>query len=177
MSTPAALVAPPADARLAALWQAYYRDVLAYAQRRASPEVAAEVASSTFGVLWRRIDEPLADPLPWLYGVARRELANQRRSDRRRRSLVTRLSLRRASPTIAPDAADSAVDGVEARAALARLRPDDREALMLIAWEGLTPEQAAAVLGVTPATFAVRLHRARRRLEAELSNASTEERR
>jgi RNA polymerase sigma-70 factor (ECF subfamily) len=175
MSSPAAVAAPPADARLAALWQAHYREVLAYASRRAAPDVAADVASATFGVLWRRIDEPPVDLLPWLYSVARRELANRRRGDRRRRSLVTRLSARRASPTTSPDAADSAVEGAVARAALARLRPDDREVLMLVAWEGLDAERAAAVLGVTPATFAVRLHRARRRLESELSKASTEE--
>ncbi len=169
VSSPAALVAPPADARLAALWNAHYGDVLAYARRRAGPDVAADVAAAAFGVLWRRIDEPLDDPLPWLYGVARRELANHRRGARRRQALLARLSLRR-SPGAALDPADRAVEGAAARAALARLRPEDHEVLMLVAWEGLSPERAAAALGLGTSAFAVRLHRARRRLEHHLSN-------
>jgi RNA polymerase sigma-70 factor (ECF subfamily) len=52
--------------------------------------------------------------------------------------------------------------------ALNRLPERDREAILLIAWEGLAPRQAAAVLGVTPAVFSVRLHRARRRVRAVL---------
>ena len=167
MSSPAALAAPPADARLAALWNAHYADVLAYAQRRSTPDVAADVTAAAFSVLWRRIDEPLDDPLPWLYSVARRELANQRRGARRRQALLSRLSLRRSAPG-AIDPADHAVEGAAAKAALARLRPDDREVLMLIAWEGLVPERAAAALGVSTSTFTVRLHRARRRLEEQL---------
>jgi RNA polymerase sigma-70 factor, ECF subfamily len=169
VSSPAALAAPPADARLAALWNAHHAEVLAYAQRRATPDVAADVATAAFSVLWRRIDEPPDDPLPWLYGVARRELSNQRRSARRRQALLARLSLRHALPPGPTDPADHAVEGAAARAALARLRPDDREVLMLVAWEGLSPERAAAALGVSTPAFAVRLHRARRPLEEQLS--------
>jgi RNA polymerase sigma factor (sigma-70 family) len=176
VSSPATLVPTGGgamrDERLAALWQAHYGDVLAYAERRAPSDVAADVVSAVFTVLWRRIDEPLDDPLPWLYAVARRELANQRRGSRRRQALLARVSRGRAGATA--DVADSAVEGSIARTALARLRPADREVLMLVAWEGLDPERAAATLGVTEATFAVRLHRARRRLEAHLS-AITEE--
>jgi len=168
VNSPAALVVPTADARLGALWNAHYADVMAYARRRAPEEVAAEVASAVFATLWRRIDEAPADPLPWLYAVARRELANQRRGARRRGALLARLSLRPPGPLAAPDPADGAVEGVAARTALARLRPADREVLMLVAWEGLDAPGAAAALGVTEAAFAVRLHRARRRLEAQL---------
>ena len=168
MNSQAALAAPAGDARLSALWAAHYPAVLAYAQRRSTPEVAAEVASAVFGVLWQRIDEPLDDPLPWLYAVARRELANQRRGDRRRRSLLARLSVRRLDRTTAPDPAEGAVEGAAARAAVARLRPADREVLMLVAWEGLDAGRAAATLGISEDAFAVRLHRARRRLEALL---------
>jgi RNA polymerase sigma factor (sigma-70 family) len=160
------------DERLVALWHAYYGDVLAYAKRRSSPEVAAEVVSAVFTVLWRRIDEPLHDPLPWLYAVARRELANQRRGSRRRQAVLARIS--RSREAASADIADAAVEGSHARAALAGLRPADREVLMLVAWEGLEPKRAAAALGVSEATFAVRLHRARRRLEAHLSTPAEE---
>jgi len=172
VSIPAALApsgagTTPADL-LAGLWNAHYPAVLAYARRRAPEETAKEVANAAFTVLWRRVGEPLDDPLPWLLAVARRELANQRRSEARRHRLGVRV--RTATPT-EPDAADRAVDQAEARAALARLRDDDREVLMLVAWEGLDPARAAAVLGITPAAFAVRLHRARRRLEAHLTSS------
>jgi len=171
VSIPAALapstgIPTPGD-RLAGLWYAHYPAVLAYARRRATEETAKEVASAAFTVLWRRIDQPLDDPLPWLLGVARRELANQRRGEARRRRLGIRA--RTPMPT-EPDPADRTVDQAEARAALARLRDDDREVLMLVAWEGLDPARAATVLGITPAAFAVRLHRARRRLESHLTS-------
>jgi RNA polymerase sigma-70 factor (ECF subfamily) len=163
------------DDRLVALWNAHYGSVLAYAKRRAPAEMAREVASAVFTVLWRRIDEPLDDPLPWLLAVARRELANQRRGEARRRRLNIRARIAgRADTSTVPDLAVGAVEQSMARAALARLRLEDREVLMLVAWEGLDPARAAAALGITPAAFAVRLHRARRRLESHLSSHSEE---
>jgi RNA polymerase sigma-70 factor (ECF subfamily) len=168
----------PSDAsgRFAAVWAAHYPQVLAYARRRASEPVAAEVATASFLVLWRRIDDPPVEPLPWLYAVARKELANWRRSDRRHSRLVDRLGqgLRGGASTMVTDAGETAVEALTARAALSRLRAADREVLMLVAWEGLDPARAAASLGVSPDAFAVRLHRARRRLESQLSNTSKE---
>jgi len=49
--------------------------------------------------------------------------------------------------------------------ALAVLAEEDRELLTMIAWDGLSPTEAAAVLGIEPGAARVRLHRARRRLE------------
>lgn len=164
-------VAPTAAERFEALWTEYYPSVVAYASRRAGPDVAADVAAGSFAVLWRRIDDPPAEPLPWLYAVARRELANQRRGDNRREALRSRLRLGRPDRYQVPDPADGATEGLRARSALARLRPADREVLMLVAWEGLDPAQAAAALGISPAAFAVRLHRARRRLESQLTDS------
>jgi RNA polymerase sigma-70 factor, ECF subfamily len=156
-----------ADERLSALWHAHHPAVLAYARRRAPEETAQEVAGAAFAVLWRRIAEPPDDPRPWLLAVARRELANRRRGEARWRRLTGRV--RQGTTTTAPDPADDAVEQAMARAALARLRPDDREVLMLVAWDGLDPAAAAAVLGITSDAFAVRLHRARRRLETHLT--------
>lgn len=163
-------MAPTTAERFESLWTAYYPSVVAYASRRAGPDLAADVAAAAFAVLWRRIDDPPTEPLPWLYAVARRELANQRRGDNRREALRTRLRLGRTDRLSAPDPADGATEGLRARAALARLRPADREVLMLVAWEGLDPAQAAAALGISPAAFTVRLHRARRRLESQLTD-------
>ena len=65
--------------RFESLWQSHYRPVLAYALRRVSPDVAADVASETFLTAWRRIDERPESPRLWLYGIARGIAANQLR--------------------------------------------------------------------------------------------------
>jgi RNA polymerase sigma-70 factor, ECF subfamily len=139
--------------------------VLGYALRRADTEEARDVAAETFLVAWRRLEAvPAGDAaLPWLLATARRVLAN------RRRSAATQARFLDAPHTT--QSADPA-DGVAARSALAaafnHLSPNDREALALIAWDGLRPREASVVLGCSAATFAVRAHRARRRLAALL---------
>lgn len=158
------MVDVPPRARFEALFEAHYGAVLAYARRRGSSDVGADVAAATFEVAWRRLDEVPHEALPWLYGVARRLLANTRRADVRRERLWSRLrALGPAQP------ADVAAEEPGAREALARLRPQDREVLMLVAWEGLNPEAAASSLGISAGAFAVRLHRARQRLEEEMA--------
>ena len=160
-----------------ALWTAHHDSVLAYCRRRAPADMAADATTATFAVLWRRIAVPPADPLPWLYAVARRELANRRRAQSRFGAFLGRLSNDRsvAGAEVATDASIQAMDRSSARTALGRLRPDDRELLMLIAWEGLSPTEAAASLGISIPTFSVRLHRARQRLESELAASNKEE--
>jgi RNA polymerase sigma-70 factor (ECF subfamily) len=154
----------PRRSRFEALFEAHYGAVLGYASRRAPSDVGADVAAATFEVAWRRLEDVPDEALPWLYGVARRLLANTRRADIRRQRLWARL--RAVGPA---EPADPAVETPGARAALDRLRPQDREVLMLVAWEGLSPEAAARSLGISVATFAVRLHRARQRLEEEMA--------
>jgi len=110
-------------------------------------------------------------PLPWLLGVARKVLAGQLRASGRRAALVNRLAAQPAPPA-ADDPADHVAAGSHVAAALARLGERDREVLTLLAWDGLTPGQAAESLGCSRTTFAVRLHRARRRMERELAKAA-----
>jgi RNA polymerase sigma-70 factor (ECF subfamily) len=98
--------------------------------------------------------------MPWLIAATRKALANQRRSSGRQLRLAGRLA---ELPVERAALADQLDDAVAARAALERLRPEDREALLLIGWDGLTPSQAAESLGCSAASFRVRLHRARRR--------------
>jgi RNA polymerase sigma-70 factor (ECF subfamily) len=69
-----------------------------------------------------------------------------------------------------PDPGEVIPSAIFMRAALARLRPMDRELLMLVAWDGLDTPQAAHVLGISPAMFSVRIHRARKRLMKELDS-------
>jgi RNA polymerase sigma-70 factor (ECF subfamily) len=144
--------------------------VLAYALRRVSAEEAADVVAETFLTAWRRLDILPEDPAPWLFGVARKVVANHRRSLRRREALRTRVegdASRR--PHLASDPADQVEARMAVRSALRRLSERDREALMLVAWDGLDAASAAAAMGYTPSAFSVRLHRARRRLGHELA--------
>ena len=155
--------------RLDELFTAHAGDVYAFAARRASRTAAEDVVAETFLVAWRRLDSIPEQALPWLLAVARRVLANQRRSAGRRLALTTRLG---ASTTgCEAIAAEQQSDHPEVLDALARLSPHDRDAITLIAWDGLDAEQAATVLGCTRAAFYVRLHRARKRLAAALDDA------
>lgn len=150
-----------------ALWAAHVDAVFGYARRRADEEPAREALAETFTVAWRRLDEVPDEPLPWLLGVCRRVLANQRRGEGRRRSLVARLG--GLAPDALPDLAESTADAVGVRAAFLAISRRDREALALVAWDGLTPGEAAVVCGCSAGAFTTRLHRARRRLAEALA--------
>ena len=138
--------------------------VIAYVRRRAPEDIVDDIVSETFLVAWRRLDRVPEPALPWLLGVARRVLSTHRRGDRRRRALYSRLAATQSGSMSARS--DDGED--RALAALATLTEKDREALMLIAWEGLTPAQAAVVLNEPAVRFRVRLHRAKRRIKAVL---------
>jgi RNA polymerase sigma-70 factor, ECF subfamily len=154
-------VSPPG---VDALFREHGADVLAYALRRTDAGSAEDVVAEVFLIAWRRADRlPDGDAVLWLYAVARRVLANQRRAARRRQALVDVLGLLARPRPLAPEQ-----DGSALAEALGRLRPGDRELLMLTAWEGLDASQAAVVLGCTPQAVHTRLHRARARLHAEL---------
>jgi RNA polymerase sigma-70 factor (ECF subfamily) len=159
-----------AEARFGELYAANMRAVLGYVLRRcADPDEAADVAAETFLIAWRRLgDVPLgAEGRLWLFGAARRVIANHDRSARRRDRLTGRLrdELRRQLPNHGTAEVGPALE------ALADLPEADRELLMLIGWEELTPGEAARALGISSAAARVRLHRARRRLRARLDES------
>ena len=165
MSTPDDAAVP--RERLAALWGAHAVRVQAYLWRHTDPDTAQDVLSETFLVAWRRIDDVPDPALPWLLVVARNLVRNAHRAARRRRTLDDELASLEASAPL-PEAAPEAL-AVERDAllrALARLTDREREAILLVAWDGLAPPDAADVAGCSTATFHVRLHRARRRLAA-----------
>ncbi|ADB31934.1 RNA polymerase, sigma-24 subunit, ECF subfamily [Kribbella flavida DSM 17836] len=163
---------PESEARFRQLFDEQYRGLLGYALRRvASPDDAADVVAETMLVAWRRIDEVPDDGTArlWLYGVARRVVANHRRGQLRRGRLAARLHHSVAEITPDPAALSDATTIV--RQGLAALSEDDRELLMLIAWDGLEPREAATVLGVPARTVRTRLHRARARLQRLIGDA------
>jgi RNA polymerase sigma-70 factor (ECF subfamily) len=150
--------------RFELLYAKHAQAVKAYVLRRADASTADDVVAEVFVVCWRRFEEIPVDPLPWLLGVARRVLSTQRRGERRRGALHERLAEQ------APDPSGETLRDSGLAAALARLSDADRELLLLIAWDGLSPAQAATVLAIKPATARVRLLRARRRLTQALSS-------
>lgn len=155
--------------RFDALFLAHQRAILAYAMRRcASLADAEDAAAETFTIAWRKIGHVPEDALPWLYAVARRVLANQRRGTGRRERLA---SLLRVEDVATPVRVGEDLDG-PAFEALAAMRPADQELLRLVAWEELGNAQIALVLGISPNAVAIRLHRARARFAAALSAAS-----
>jgi RNA polymerase sigma factor (sigma-70 family) len=138
--------------------------ILGYVLRRTeNPDDAADVIAETFLTAWRRLEaEPAgAEARRWLYGVARRVLANYRRGERRRAVLADRL---RAELAAGYRPAQCTGELAEFAAAFRSLAEADREVLALVGWEGLDRGQAAAVLGCSRNAVRIRLHRARRRL-------------
>ena len=150
--------------RFDALFASYGPDVVAYCGWRAgSPSDAQDAAAEVFLTAWRRLDDlPEGEAARvWLYATARRVIANQRRSSRRRSALHERLA-REPTPVVEePPGADRDEELVQE--ALRRLSRRDREVLLLAEWEGLSPAQIGAVVGCLTVTARGRLHRARRR--------------
>jgi len=162
-------VEPTRADRFEGLFRDSYPLLRAYALRRAGPDAAQDVVAETFLVAWRRFEDVPPDPLPWLYGTARRVLANQRRSAARGVALEQRMTGSVAVNREA-DLGDSVADAELLRLALRRLSDRSREALMLVAWEGLDGARAARAAGCSRAAFAVRLHRARAQLTGALAS-------
>ncbi len=158
-----------ARVRFGRLYRDQGRAILSYALTRVDdPDDAPDVVAETFLVAWRRLEEVPIGPRErlWLYGVARRVIANLHRSARRR----TRLAERLAESLRTEIAAHPAPDGAAAEilAAMAELGEESRELLLLVSWEGLSPAEAGRVLGISALAARSRLHRARRRLRTVL---------
>ena len=154
-----------AEQRYRRLFDGYHRDIYAYCRRRTDAQTAADCAAETFLVAWRRLaDVPSGDAaLPWLYGVARRTLANEFRGSRRRRQL--RDSLQNVQPESDPSPEMVVLrreQDEQVLRALAALRPRDREVLQLALWEGLPHEVIAEMLECSTKAVTQRIYRATR---------------
>lgn len=165
---------PPGDRRrrFEEVYAANRARILGYALRRTSdPQDAADVLAETFLTAWRRLDDipPGAQARLWLYGVARRVLANHHRGERRRSALAADLGSRLRDVPAAHDMAGGDLAGVAA--AFRGLPEGDRELLSLVGWEGLDHGEIAIVLGCSRNAVRIRLHRARRRFARALERA------
>jgi RNA polymerase sigma factor (sigma-70 family) len=150
-----------------AIYEAHHAALCAYFARRVARDEVEDLAAETFAVAWRKLPRRLEQPLPWLYAVAGNVLANHRRKASRRGALAPAAHGALAAGT-PPDPADAIAGDRGLARAFARLSERDREAICLVAWEGLSIADAARAASCTTATFAVRLSRARARLRRHL---------
>jgi RNA polymerase sigma-70 factor (ECF subfamily) len=166
---------PDRVARFRALYADAYADVLRFAQRRVHPSHAEDVAAEAFLVAWRRLDEApkrFDDLRAWLFGIARNCLLNARRGQGRQDALAVRVA-ESSRPPGGVDA-DFLALRVDLAAAWRQLSDAEQEVLSLTVFEDLTSPQAASVLGISSASYRLRLMRARRALrrQLELANAT-----
>lgn len=157
------------------LFASYSADIVAYCEWRAgSGNDPQDAVAEVFLTAWRRLDDlPEGEAARiWLYATARRVIANQRRASRRRVALQERLALEASPAQHEPSSSEEAL----VHEALRRLSPRDREVLLLAEWEGLSPDEIAAVLGCLAVTARGRLHRARRRFRSAFEDLVARER-
>jgi RNA polymerase sigma-70 factor (ECF subfamily) len=147
--------------RFEQIYEEHREAVHVFVRRRAPESLVEDVVAETFLVCWRNLERVPDEPLPWLYAVARKTPANQRRR------LARELRVGTAVPASTFAEPEPVGDSVLA-AAFAALSEGDREVLRLIAWEGLSLSQAAVVLGCSALACRVRYHRAKTRLAQRL---------
>jgi len=158
------------DDRFRRLVREHSPEVANYLRRRLYPLTAADLddlVEETMLVVWRRLDDvPVDAERPWIIGVARNVLRNARRGQNRRRAFEASLA---PSPND-PSAEEYVIADTSVREALRALNDDDREILMLNAWDGLEAGELAITLAITPNAAAVRLSRARTRFRDAFTN-------
>jgi RNA polymerase sigma-70 factor (ECF subfamily) len=165
-------VSTPTDPqnRLRELFEQHSTRVLAYALRHIGPDHAEDVVADVFLVAWRRLDDVPEPALPWLLVTARHTIANRRRGVARRQRLTDELVALESCAATSAGADHAVIERRTMLAALRELSAAEREALLLVAWDGLTAVQAAAVAGCSRSAFELRLHRARNRLRRVLAD-------
>jgi RNA polymerase sigma factor (sigma-70 family) len=162
-------------------FEVFYREHLqtvqrVVARRVADPHLAADLTAEVFLAAVDSASSYRSDrglPAAWLVGVARHVVAAEFHRQVRDREVVRRISGRRLLDADAlariEERIDAERDARQLYAALASLPLRDRALMELVAVDGLSVTEAAAVLGVKPGTARVRLHRSRARLQSQLT--------
>jgi RNA polymerase sigma factor (sigma-70 family) len=162
--------------RFCALYAATRPRIVAYVLRRiTSSSDAADIISDIYEIAWRRLED-VPDGhsgLLWLYVTARYVISNQRRRLHRHGETTARLAGELGRTSLRIEATDE--ESLVMRSCLNSLPSDDRELLMLAGWEGLTASEIGHVMGCSPTAARIRLHRARARLKAALTESSPHE--
>ncbi|MEV6494687.1 RNA polymerase sigma factor [Actinoplanes sp. NPDC051633] len=163
--------------RFGLLYDRYCATLYRYAYRRLGPSGSAEdVVADAFVVAFRKrggYDLSRSDARPWLFGILTREISKRHRAEEARYRALGRAG---AGDDVEEftDRVDSAVAAQAVRGALAvalsRIRPVERDVLLLIAWGDLSYEEVAQSLHIKIGTVRSRLHRARQQLRAALQD-------
>ena len=159
---------------LGVIYERHAAAVFRYLARRVGSSAAEDLLGEVFAAAVAarlRVQPHLSgSALPWLYGIAANVVRSYLRRSRGQ-------SLSDGGSTVDWDAVDARLDATARRAdlqvALSALSDAEREVLLLVAWEGLTPAEAGAVLGLTPVAARSRLHRARARAQSALDQMTT----
>lgn len=165
------------EQRFREVYDGVYVDLLRFVRRRVHPSHAEDVVGEVMLVAWRRLDDvptDRSDARAWLFGVARKTMQNARRREDRHEAVAARLAeVRPSSDGAHPDVVARQLDIAAAWPLLSALH---QEALALAALDGLSAPEAAAVLGISPTAFRLRLSRARRSLRRLLDSGGTDDR-
>ena len=161
-------------AKFETLYEANYKPIYAYVYRRVphSSSDVPDVVSEVFATAWRRISDlpPAPQDRLWLFGVAHNCLLEHHRRWSHRLQLLSHLGAQPNRVELLETAVDSL--HLRVRAALQELRPLDREVILLVYWDGLSHVEAASVLGCSVNAVALRIKKAKARLEAKLGFSS-----
>lgn len=153
-----------------ALYEDHSNAVMSYCLRHLAPSNAEDAVSDTFLVAWRKLDEVPPEPRGWLIVTARNTIRNRYRTQARAIALEQRLQQ---ITRLAADPVDvTAERRADLLAALESLTDDEREAILLVSWDGLTGAEAAQALGCSHGALRVRVHRARQKMAAVLGDAA-----
>lgn len=162
------------------VFESEYGRLRGFLYRRVGGSVADELAAETFAVAYRRWDDldPSRPVRPWLYGIAANLLRHHWRKERR----MLRAYARTGVDLIFEQEEDESVERADAEAqkralaaALAELRPVEREIILLHAWANLTDAEIAGALSLPVGTVKSRLHRTRERMRNRLAASGQSE--
>jgi RNA polymerase sigma-70 factor, ECF subfamily len=154
--------------RFVAVFESTHEPLQQYVSRRGGSSVTGDVVAEALTVLWRRLDDvPEGLERAWAFSIARRCLANARRTTMRQDRLVNHVAAELRVTNLEP--IETGLDA-ELDTAMATLSEDDRELLRLSVWEALAPREIAVVLDLSPNAVSIRLHRARQQLKKLLAD-------
>lgn len=143
-----------------------------YIARRLGVSVADDLTAETFAIAFRRWDQldPARPVKPWLYGIASNLIRHHWRRERRMLRAYARTGTDPAlvDEGISLDRLDAQPKGARLAAALAELRHEEREVLLLHAWAELSDGEIAESLSVPLGTVKSRLSRAREHVRNRL---------
>lgn len=173
---PPDLRGPDVTAVFADLFDAHARRLRSYLAGRVGESAADDLVAETFLVALRRRHayDPAAGPVKgWLYGIAtnlvREHVRKETRGHRAHLRVIGRREAEHDQDALVADRVDAERQTKLLAAALADLRDEDRDVLLLTSWAGLTPTEVATALGEPASTVRSRLHRVRARLQALLT--------